>query len=173
MTKNNVSLAGRNIYLDIYGDKVYYNSFDKNGYVISPQVEQKFRVGYYRYSIIVIALVLLGDYFKSLQNTLLVGVAAVALSELYFRLIFLKKLKCIKNFKRERKTSKLESIINGQEKEKAMMKLIAYILLSVLIVINGIQQNYNIVFMGLSLVISIFAIYSAIINGIAFSKMKK
>ncbi|WP_195244091.1 hypothetical protein [Clostridium celatum] len=172
MNKNTVALAGKNIYLDMYGDTVYYNAFDKKGYIISPQVEQKFRVIYYRYSIIIIALILLGDYFKTFQNTLLVGVAATVIAELYFRVIFLKKLKSIKDFKRERKLSKLEIIINSKAKEKTMMKLCAYVLLSILIVINAIQQNYNMIFMTLSIIVAIYGIYSAIINGVAFSKMK-
>ena len=170
MNKNTVALAGKNIYLDMYGDTVYYNAFDKKGYIISPQVEQKFRVIYYRYSIIIIALILLGDYFKTFQSTLLVGVAATVIAE--FRVIFLKKLKSIKDFKRERKLSKLEIIINSKAKEKTMMKLCAYVLLSILIVINAIQQNYNMIFMTLSIIVAIYGIYSAIINGVAFSKMK-
>ena len=112
------------------------------------------------------------SYFKTFQNTLLVGVAATVIAELYFRVIFLKKLKSIKDFKRERKLSKLEIIINSKAKEKTMMKLCAYVLLSILIVINAIQQNYNMIFMTLSIIVAIYGIYSAIINGVAFSKMK-
>ena len=173
MKTNTVALAGRNIYLDMYGDTVYYNTFDKKGYIISPQVEQKFKLFYYRYSIIIIGLILLGDYFKTFQNTLLVGIAATIVSELYFRLIFLGKLKSIKNFKRDRKVTKLEIIINSREKEKAMMKICAYALLSILIVINAIQQNHNMIFMLLSIIVAIYAIYSAVLNSVAFSRMKR
>lgn len=173
MKKHVTNLAGSNLYLDIYGNTVYYNIYDKNGYIVSKETEQKFRIFYYRYSIIVIALVLLGDYFKSLSNTLLVGGGAVILAELYFRLFFLKKLKSIKNFKRDKKVSKLEIIINTKEKEKIVMKAVAYVLLSVLISINAIQQNFNIIFMALSGVIALYSIYSGILNIIAFNKMKK
>ena len=173
MNKNTVALAGKNIYLDMYGDTVYYNQFDKNGYIISPQVEQKFRVIYYRYSIIIIALILLGDYFKSLENTLLVGIGAVVLSEIYFRAYFLNKLKVVKNFNKENKTSKLYQIINSKEKDKAVMKACAYVLFGILIVINAIQQNFNFIFIALSALVAIYSVYSAVINMIAFSKMKK
>lgn len=173
MKKNATNLSGNNLYLDRYGDTVYYNIFDKNGYIVSKQVEQKFRVFYYRYSIIFIVMILLGDYFNSLQNTLLVGGGAIVLVELYFRLFFLKKLKVIKDFKRERKTSILESTINSKEKEKTMMKAIAYVLLSILIIINAIQQNFNIIFLILSGLVAVYSFYIAIINTIAFSRMKK
>lgn len=173
MKKNVANLSGNNIYLDMYGDKVYYNIFDKNGYIISKQVEQKFRLFYYRYSVIFIVMILLGDYFNSLQNTLLVGSAAIVLVELYFRLFFLNKLKVIKNFKREHKTSILESTINSKEKEKTLMKAVAYILLSVLIIINAIQQNFNVVFLILSGLVAVYSFYIAIINTIAFSRMRK
>lgn len=173
MQKHVTNLAGPNIYLDIYGNSVYYNSFDKNGYIITKEVEQKFRLFYYRYSIVVITLVLLGDYFNSLQNTLLMGIGATALVELYFRKIFLKKMKSIKNFKRDRKVSKLDILVQSKEKEKIIMKACAYILLSVLIVLNAIQQNFNIVFMILSGVIAVYSIYSGIVNIMACNKIKK
>lgn len=173
MKKHVTNLAGNNLYLDIYGNTVYYNVFDKNGYIVSKEVEQKFRLLYYRYSIIVIVFILFGDYFKSLQNTLIVGIGAIALVEVYFRGIYLKKLKVIKNFKRDKKVSKLELMVRSKEKEKIVMKACAYILLSALIVINAIQQNFNIMFMILSGIVAIYSIYSGALNIIAASKMKK
>ncbi|SCI75896.1 Uncharacterised protein [uncultured Clostridium sp.] len=173
MKKHVTNLAGSNLYLDIYGNTVYYNVFDKNGYIVTKEVEQKFRLLYYRYSIIVIVFILLGDYFKSLQNTLMVGIGAVVLVEVYFRAIYLKKLKVIKNFKRDKKVSKLELMVRSEEKEKTVMKACAYILLSALIVINAIQQNFNIMFMILSGIVAIYSIYSGVLNIVAVSKMKK
>lgn len=174
MKKNNgTSLSGSNIYLDKYKNTIYYNVFDKNGYIVSKETEQKFRLFYYRYSIIFIVMILLGDYFYSLQNTLIVGGGAIVLVEVYFRMFFLKKLKVISNFKREHKTSRLESTIKGKEKEKTIMKACAYALLSVLIVINAIQQNFNIIFLFISVGLALYSIYIGIINTIAFSKMKK
>ncbi len=170
---NAVSLSGHNLYLDKYGSTVYYNIFDKNGYIVSKQIEPKFRLFYFRYSIIFIIMILLGDYFKSLQNTFLVGVGTLALVELYFRLFFIKKLEVIKEFKRERKTSNLKNIISSKEREKTVMKACAYILLSVLIVLNAIQQNFNTLFLILSVLGAMYSFYMAIINIIAFSKMKK
>lgn len=167
------SLSGSNIYLDMYGDKVYYNIFDKNGYIISKQMENKFRLLYYRYYIICIVIILLGNYFHTWLNTLLVGIGAIVLVELYFRLVFLKKLKVVKNFKREKKTSLMESIINSKEKERVIMKAIAYILLSILVIINAIQQNFNLMFLILSVLVAIYSFYIGIINSIAFIKMKK
>ncbi|MFL0268856.1 hypothetical protein [Candidatus Clostridium radicumherbarum] len=173
MKKNDVNLSGNNLYLDKYGDIVYYNIFDKNGYIVSKQLESKFKLFYYRYSIIFIVMILLGDYFKSLQNTFLVGIGAIVLVELYFRVFFLKNLKVIKEFKRERKTSNLESIINSKEKEKTVMRAGAYALLSVLIVLNAIQKNFNTLFLTLSVLGAMYSFYIGIINIIAFSKMKK
>lgn len=167
------SLSGNNIYLDMYGDTVYYNIFNKNGYIISKSVEQKFRLFYYRYSIIFIILILLGDYFNTFQNTLIFGVVLITLSEFYFRVFFLNKLKVIKNFKRERKVSILENTIKSKEKEKTIMKACAYILLSILIILNAIQQNFNSIFIIISGVMSLFSLYYGVINTIAFVKMKK
>lgn len=173
MKKEVVSLAGSNIYIDRYGDKVYYNVFDKNGYIVSKEVEPKFRLFYYRYSIVFIVMILLGDYFKSVQNTFLFGIGFMVLVELYFRFIFLKKLKIIKNFKKENKTSILEEIIRGKEKDKAIMKVYAYSLLSILVVINAIQQNFNVLFLVVSAIGALYSFYIGIINMIAFNKIKK
>lgn len=173
MKRRGANLSGRNIYLDIYGDTVYYNIFDKKAYLVSKQIEQKFRIFYYRYFIVFIVMILLGDYFNSLQNTLLVGVGAIALVELYFRKFFLSKLKVIKNFKREHKTSVLESIVDSKEKEKTIMKACAYPLLSVLVIINSIQQDFNIIFLGLSIIVALYSFYMSGINIIAFTRIKK
>jgi hypothetical protein len=170
---NAVNLSGHNLYFDKCRNTVYYNSFDKNGYIVSKQIEPKFRLFYYRYSIVFIIMILLGDYFKSLQNTFLVGIGAIALVELYFRVFFLKNLTVIKEFKRERKTSRLESIINSKERDKTVMKACAYAFLSVLIVLNAIEQNFNALFLILSLLGTMYSFYIGIINIIAFSKMKK
>lgn len=173
MKNNTANLYGNNLYLDRYENTVYYNIFDKNGYIISKQIEPKFRLFYHRYSIIFIVLILLGDYFKTFQNTFLVGIGTIVLVELYFRMFFLKKLRVIKEFKRERKTSMLESIVNSNEKEKTLMKACAYALLSVLIILNAIQQNFNALFLTLSILGAVYSIYIGIINIIALSKMKK
>lgn len=171
MNKKNIDLAGINIYLNTCGNTVYYNVFDKNGYIVSNKIEQKFKLLYYRYFIIVALLVLLGDYFNSFENTLLVGFIASITIEVYFRTIFLKKMKISKNFKRDKKVSRIENIIKNNEKEKMIMKSCAYIVLSILIVINAIQQNYSFVFMILNILIVIYSVYSVVINFIAFRKM--
>lgn len=171
MKKKNIDLAGMNIYLNTSGNTVYYNVFDKKGYMVSHKMEQKFRVFYYRHFIIIALLVLLGDYFKTFENTLLIGIVTGIVAEIYFRNVFLKKLKSIKDFKRERKISRIENIIKSNEKEKIIMKACAYIVLSILIVINAIQQNYNFVFVILSILVAVYAVYSAVINVMALSKM--
>ncbi|WP_419725639.1 hypothetical protein [Terrisporobacter petrolearius] len=171
MNKKNIDLAGMNIYLNASGNTVYYNVFDKKGYIVGYKIEQKFRLFYYRYFMIITLMVLLGDYFKSFENTLLVGGFAAIAAEVYFRGVFLKQLKSIDNFKRDRKVNKIEMIIKNSEKEKTIMKACAYVLLSILIVINAIQQNYNLVFMALSGMISIYGVYSALLSGMALRKM--
>lgn len=171
MKKKDIDLAGMNIYLNKSGNPVYYNIFDKKGYIVGHKVEHKFRLFYYRYFIIMALLILLGDYFKTFQNTILVTAFMGLAVEIYFRTVFLKQLKSIDNFKREKKISKLEIIIKSNEKEKTIVKACAYILLSILIVINAMQQNYNMVFVMISILVSLYAVYLAMLNSIAVSKM--
>lgn len=161
------------MYLDKKGNSIYYNFFDKKGYIVPKGEEQRFSLIEYRYSIILIVLVLLGDYFKTFSNTLAIGIAAAIVLEIYFRFFFLKKYKTLENFNRDNKVSKLKKIIQGGEKEKAIMRFVAYGLLSVLVVINAFQQNYDTVFLSLSCILSAICIYSAGLNAIAFTKIKK
>lgn len=172
MKKHVSNLAGNNIYLDMYGDNVYYNFIDKKGYLISKEVEQKFSLLYNRYAILLIVLVLLGDYFDSLSNTLLVGCAAAIGVELYFRFIYLKGLKVVKNFKKNKKLSKVEALARTKESQKIMMKGCAYVFLGILVVLNAIEQNFNMVFILLSLVIAGYSIYLSAISFIACKKIK-
>lgn len=172
MRGNTADICGMNIYSDIYGNSVYYNIFNKSGYIISKDYEQKFRVLYNRYSIIVVILILLGDYFKTIENTLIFGVIALVLTEIYFRTGFLKKMKVIENFKRENKISKLQQIIKQREKDKTIMKAVAYVAFGILLMINAFQQNFNIAFIALSGIATLYSFYSGIINAIAVTKMK-
>lgn len=172
MKNNAAHICGMNIYSDRYGNTVYYNIFNKVGYIISKDYEQKFRVLYNRYSIIIVVLILLGDYFKTLENTLIVGAIALILVEMYFRMHFLKKLKSIENFKREHKISKMQQTIKQGEKDKTVMKALAYMAFGVLLIINALQQNFNTAFIALSGIASVYSFYSGIINMIAFAKMK-
>ena len=171
--KNQVTnLSGFNIYLDIYGEPVYYNIIDKRGYKISKTVENKFRLIHSRYSIIVILLILFGDYFGTVQNTVLVGLIAAAIIEIYFRMVFLKGLKTVTDPKKLKKTSMMESIINANEKEKTLMKGIAYLFFGVLIVLNAVQEQFNTFLLVLSGLVMIFSFYYGIANLIAVKKMK-
>lgn len=172
MKSNAANIYGMNIYSNRYGDTVYYNIFNKAGYIVSKDYEQKFRVLYNRYSIIVVVLILLGDYFKTLENTLIMGAIALALTEIYFRMCFLKKLKIIENFKRANKMSKLHQTIKQGEKDKTVMKALAYIAFGVLLIINALQQNFNTAFIALSGIAALYSFYSGILNVVAFTKMK-
>lgn len=46
MKKKDINLAGTNIYLNRAGNTVYYNVFDKKGYIVGHKIEQKFRLFY-------------------------------------------------------------------------------------------------------------------------------
>ena len=83
----------------------------------------------------------------------------------------MKTLKPIKNFKKDKKISRIENIVTNNQKEKIIMKAGAYIVLSILIVINAIQQNYNSAFMILNILVVIYSVYSVVINCMAFIKM--
>lgn len=172
MRKNKSNLAGNNIYLDLYGDNVYYNFVDKKGYSISKEVEPKFTIFYNRYAILLIVLVLLGDYFNTLTNTLVAGCGAAIAVELYFRFIYLKSLKVVKNFKREKKVSKVEALVRTKEPQKIMMKGCAYVVLGVLVVLNAIEQNFNTVFILISIVIAGYSMYLSAISFVACKKIK-
>ncbi|MBU5453866.1 hypothetical protein [Caproiciproducens sp. MSJ-32] len=52
------------------------------------------------------------------------------------------------------------------------MKACAYALLSILLIINAVQQDFNELLLALSIVGSIYSFYTVIINVIAFAKIR-
>lgn len=52
------------------------------------------------------------------------------------------------------------------------MKACAYALLSVLLIINAMQQNFNILLLILSIIGSVYSFYTVIIDIIAFAKIR-
>lgn len=50
MKKKSIDLAGTNIYLNRAGNTVYYNVFDKKGYIVGHKIEQN--LGYFTIDIL-------------------------------------------------------------------------------------------------------------------------
>ena len=172
--KNNKStnITGRNIYLDNLGQTVFYDALTKKGYIIDEKIESKFYLLKNRYFLVAIAIILCGEYFDTWIQTSIVGITICILLELYFRFMFLRKLRETKKFDRRKSQTMLKATIESNEPRKVLLRTVLYCAFAILIIANAIMIKADIAIMVVSVLLCIAASYCAVINIIALIKMK-
>lgn len=168
--KNNIS--GRNIYLDRYGQTVYYDPLTKKGYLIDKKVEGKFYIYKNRYVLILIAIMLFSEYFPGWVQAVMTGVGICLVVEILFRFRFLPSLRQTTKFDRKNRQTMLKSIIDSKEPRKAILRVVLYLAFAVLIIVNAWMMEADIAVIVVSALLSMFACYCVIVNIIALVKMK-
>lgn len=172
-TVNNVKRpSGIHIYIDDKGRDVYYDVFTKRGYVIQEKNRSTYARFENRYLLCIILIILLCSITDNYLLSIIIGVVAAIIYEIAFRFNFLTTLVAINNFKPKEKNSIINQIANSNQKQKTIIKVILYIALAVLIVINAYKQGLSTPLIILSYIVSLFGIASAIINIIALTRMK-
>lgn len=164
--------SGIHIYLDEKGRDVYYDIFTKNGYVIQEKNRASYAKFENRYLLCIILTILLCGITNKYLLSIIIGLAVAIVYEIAFRASFLPTLVMLRNFVPKEKYSIVDQIAKSNQKQKTIIKVILYIALAILIVINAYRQQLSMPLMILSYLVSIFGIASAIINIIALSKMK-
>lgn len=175
MAKNsstNGNISGRNIYLDRRGQTVYYDMFSKKGYIIDPKVESKFYIYRNRYMLIALVVMLAGEYFPSWTQAIIAGLAICVVAEIMYRVKFLPSLRQTTKFDRSNKRTLLKAIIEANDFKRTVLRTILYIAFAVLIVVNALMMNAEVPIIVISVALSIFAAYNAIVNVVAIIKMK-
>ncbi|MEG0329438.1 MAG: hypothetical protein RR537_04965 [Longicatena sp.] len=130
-TNPNDSLAGIHIYKDAHDRPVYYDVFSHNGYVINNIQNYK---NYSSRFVVGLLLGILCYSFKlGLILSVIIALGAYIFLEVKFRM-FLNKQTMMPNFKPKARPSRLETAAND-EVNKIYMKIVAYFLMSVLIII--------------------------------------
>ena len=165
-----LKLGGMHIYIDTHGRAVYYDVLTKIGYVLD-DYENTYRPYSMRFVIGIFAAVLIKMFEAPLWLCVVLGFVAYAFMEVKFRL-FLKKLPQLLDFKPEKRAGIITTAAN-EETKKIVLKLILYIALAVLIIINAYDQKYEGIILAANWLICLFGIYFAVIQVLALIKKNK
>lgn len=174
MAKNsNITLSGRNIYVDKRGRIIYYDLLTKKGYYVGKEDENKLFFYKNRLVFILFAVILtIGTFFTTIQAAL-AGAITLVLVEAYYRFSFFKKLKVATHFERKNRISPIQAIIKEKTPVRTLILAFLYLAFAILIVINAYIEEYSIGINLVSIGLSIVGIYFFILHMIALSKMKK
>lgn len=154
------SVSSWHVYMDERGRAVYYDVFSKTGYILANN-EQRYKQFSMRFVMGLIGFILMLMFDMPIWLCVLVGVAVYGFMEFKFRQ-FLKSLVRIENFKCDEKM-KSEASIKTLDTNKVLLKTVLLLALSILIIINAKNENYQGWMLYLNYVISvltlIFALY--------------
>lgn len=165
-----LKIGGMHIYVDHRGRAIYYDVITKIGYVMD-DYENAYRPYAMRFVIGIFAAVMMSMFVLPMWMCGLIGFAAYGFMEVKFRL-FLKKLPQLLDFKPEKRAGMVDTAAN-EEPKKIIAKLVLYMLLAVLIIINAYDQKYDGVMLAANWLIAAFGAYFAIIQIMALLKKNK
>ncbi len=167
------TVTGRNIFQDDKGRNILYNFKTKTGYIIQEKDERAYRLYANRYVILIIMFVLLINFIKNLYLVFGLLLILGIMLEYSYRKRFIPSLTCIQNMKPFKKLSPIDSLVELGDKKRCLFLSIMYLALGILIVINGIQIKLSPFVMAGNVIVAIGAVYFAVINLIAYTKIKK
>lgn len=158
-TKNQV--GGFSVYRDDKNRQVYLNRLNHIGYVITGH-EKLFRTYSSRFFIGIVAAVFTYMFNVPLYLCIVIGIAAFIFMELKFRK-FLKALPQIADFKPHNRVGTVQAEANTDIK-KILTKILLFIALSILLLVNAYQQQYEGVILYLNYVLSACALVMCIVE---------
>lgn len=170
---NSEKLTGLHIYQDDKGRDVYYDIFSKKGYLLQPSTLKKYFLFKNRYIIAAALGILLLGFIQPPYLPILIGVATAIALEIYFRISFLPSLSTVKGFKPSERQSYLNRIIDNTPKGKIIMKVVLYLALSILLVVNALQAGYTGINLYFSLGLAAAGLVMSVIQVMALVKLNQ
>ena len=171
-SNDDAPLNGINIYRTKKGQFVYYDRFRKNGYIISPERERQYRIYANRLLFVVLAVILAGNFFLSWKNSCIAGVILYIFLEVLFRFRFLPTCTTLPNFVPEKRES-LVLQMSRVPRNKLITKILLFIALGVLLILNAGEQNYTGWVLWLSYGFSVAAFFMSALNVAALLRSSK
>lgn len=165
-------LSGRNIYTDKKKRVIYYDGLTKRGYVVEKKDEGKIFFFQNRLVIILFAAILCAGTFLTWVQATLVGVALLAIVEVYYRSSFFKKLEVATEVDFERKLTPLQSILARKSKEKVIALIVLWAVFAVLVLVNAYMEQYSMGLTVLSVGLAIMGGYFCVLHIVALTRMK-
>ncbi len=160
---NNNGFVGMNIYTDKYNRSIYYNVFDKKGYIITEKNYKAYAYLQNRYLITIAVTIISSIFISDYLINILIGAIALVVLELYFRFKVLPNCVILDKFV-PLKENKSRNRLKETSKDKMVIRSIAYIALAILLVLNAFEQGFEGLFfvasVGAAIVIAVLAVVS-------------
>lgn len=136
----NSKVSGINVFEDDKGRPYYVDRFTKTAYLLK-DVENTYKFYSMRFFLGLMIGIIAYSFHLSTTVCILLGVAGYVFMEFRFR-VFLGRLTQNKNFKPKQKPGRIESEMQT-DMQKVVIKLLLFIALGVLLIINAQQQNFK------------------------------
>lgn len=140
LNQTDVQIGGMHIYVDEKGRYVYYNVFDKNGYVMDGY-EKQYRTYSSRFILGIVAGLFATLFDLPVILCIAIGIAGYLIMEFRFRK-FLRSVPRITNFKPQKRTGAIARE-SSQDAWKILLKAGLFLLLGVLLVVNAYMEKYT------------------------------
>lgn len=169
--KTTPEIGGMNVYFDSRQRPVYYDRFSKRAYLLK-DVEKTYQLYSMRFFLGIAAIVIIYAFKLPLWLCVVLGIAVYAFMEFKFRR-FLSNLTQMTNFVLEKKISKVDAE-RQKPLNKVILKIVLFILLATLLVINVKQQGYTGVVLYLNYAFAVASVFMALFELFAcLTKNKK
>ena len=167
------SLAdGKTTFIDTRQRLIYFNKREQKGYIIPDEQQGKIIFYKSRFAAVLVLAIIMTSFFDVVYMPYLMGIIALLGIEVYFRYIFLKKMKTDNNFKPPLTKPAIELMVEHSTPSKIIIKSILYFIFAILILVNSYQTN-NQTLDIFSLALSLGGAYFGCLNIYALIKSKK
>lgn len=143
----NSGLSGLNLYTDRKGRLIYYNPLLKKAWQVPKHDEKKFSSFKARFifsaaTLLVLCLVFNDWFHWPIWIAVLLSLAVFIVLEILF-VRFLNTLPPVNNFDKTKLTHTYDLTITEKDRSRAILRLILYVVLGVLLVVNAYQMHYD------------------------------
>lgn len=163
-------VSGINVFYDSKDRPIYFDRFSKNGYLIK-DVEKTYNFYSMRFAIGIIGAIISYAFNLSIGICIGIGVVLYVFMEFQFRR-FLRNLTVYKNFKPEKKISRIEAEMS-METNKIALKSFLFIVLAILLVLNCIQEQYTGIVMIINYILAAISVLYALFDFYVLIKKNK
>ncbi len=161
----------RTTFIDNRKRLIYFNKRQQVAYIIPDQEQNKLIFYRSRFALVLVLAIILTSVLEAAYMPYLLGVTLLILIEVYFRFIFLKKLKTDNNFRCTNVKPMTQSMLESSTPGKIMIKSLLYFAFAALILVNSYQTNHQ-TFDIFSLALSLGGAYLGCLNIYVLIKSK-
>lgn len=166
-------IRGSNIYKDERGRTFIYDKRKNIGYLIQEKNYKEYQLYSNRYILLVILFVLFSNFITRWEYVLILIIIIGIGFEYSYRKKFLPSLTSFARLKQIKRVTPIESLIEKGNKPTCLLLGLAYLTVSILMMINIFITKTDLINIVGNIIISLGAFYFALIHLIAFLKMHK